>query len=125
MAGKTDGKYKITLPKFFCNQEGFVYCVRVLDFIKIGRTNNPSNRLSQYENYPPFNSEIIFCEKVYDYKFYERVLQIYLLEFQHKGEWFEIPEFWLSNVNKNVIDMFNGIDKQIKEYIDEERNKRL
>lgn len=89
---------KITIYK----TTGFLYLLKISGKYKIGITVNPKNRFSVYSADNPDIMEIIFCEKVREYKKLETEIKKIFKDKNHKGEWF--------NFNDNDV-------KKIKEII--------
>lgn len=111
---QTKGKYKIVMPKFYTiskQSKGYVYVVRVDNFIKIGSTKSPKTRLEKYKTFPPFKYDILLLEEVEDRMFYERSLQTMLINFQIQGEWFEMPN-WKSP-KKQAKDLLKYSKRQV------------
>jgi hypothetical protein len=105
-------KFPIKIPDYiYKDNKGFVYVIKIDNYIKIGSTKSLERRLSFYKTFPPFNYELILASEVYDMKFYERAMQYYFIEFQEKGEWF------------NIEIMGDDVYKQVKYYIQEITNK--
>lgn len=104
----------LPIPKYLEVNIGDVYIIKVGDYIKIGRSTNALNRFKQYESFPPFTIDILLHERVIDYKFYERALQNYLIEYQIKGEWFDLPKY-TPDYKDILLKEFKRIDKQVKD----------
>lgn len=111
---QTKAKYKIVMPKFYTiskQAKGHVYIVRVDNFIKIGSTKSPKNRLEKYKMFPPFKYDVLLLEEVEDRVFYERSLQTMLIKFQIQGEWFEMPNW--ESPKKQAKDLLKYIKRQV------------
>jgi hypothetical protein len=105
-------KYRIVMPKYLENNFGFIYAIRLGDYIKIGKTKDVDRRIRTYENLPPFNVEVIIAEVVPDQNFFERALQMYFIEFQVKGEWFNMPQYDM-DYKEEILTEYNRILKQV------------
>lgn len=101
------------LPKYLEYRPGWVYAVKVGDFVKIGRTKSPKNRLEKYKMYPPFNTEVIFLKAAPDQRFFERALQLYFSEFAFRGEWYDLPKYKL-DYKKEIEQEYERIMEQVK-----------
>lgn len=112
-------KYNIKIPEYYVvskKSKGYVYIVKIDNYIKIGSTHNLKNRLNSYKSFPPFNFELLLAKEVEDRVFYERALQACMLELQEKGEWFHRPAVW-EDCKKGANDLFKYIEQEIKTQI--------
>ena len=106
--------FEIKLPKMLEYHPGYVYAVKVGDYIKIGRTHRPDYRLRGYSAFPPFDYELVLLERVPDCKFFERALQVPFIEFQVKGEWFDMPKYNM-DYKQEIRKIFDDIFRQVKD----------
>ena len=111
-------KYRISLPSFYHQNDkkknGYIYVVKIGEYVKVGRAKNLDNRLKVYKSFPPFAYELLLSKKVEDCYFFERAIQKCLLEYQIKGEWFELPTQWTKNPKKGACDILKYVEKQVK-----------
>lgn len=107
-------KFIIQLPNYLEYNPGYIYAIRVGDHIKIGRTWSHKRRLEYYASFPPFEYEILLLESVPDSKFFERAIQLAFIEFQVKGEWFDMPKYDM-DFRAEIKTIFNKILMQVKD----------
>lgn len=106
-------KFNIKTHNYIYDKPGYVYAIKIGDYLKIGKTFNIQKRLEHYGSFPPFEYEILMVDYVCDNSFYERHFQSIFKEFQVKGEWFYIGD--VTRYHEYVVDNYKYLLEQIND----------
>ena len=71
--------------------KGYIYLIESGGFVKIGRTNNPKNRIKNYVTENPNPQKILLVFPVSNPEVVEREVHKGFTEDRHRGEWFVPP----------------------------------
>lgn len=72
-------------------EQGYIYVIKVFDYYKIGKTQNPNNRFGEYTKLMQ-EPEVIVLRNVYNYHNVEIKLH-QMFEHKHtRGEWYELND---------------------------------
>jgi hypothetical protein len=116
ISGLKSKKMDIRVPTFYrYNNKGWIYAIKVGDYLKIGSTSSPERRFERYTSVPPFEIEVLILEEVEDKTFYERAFQSMFMDYQVKGEWFYIGD--VERYTEYVIDNYEHVKKEISKLI--------
>ena len=80
-------KRKERIPK-----KGFIYLIESNSLYKIGRCQNPRDRIKAYKTENPFGIKVIFQKEVDDYIDKEAKLLKKFKDKNYRGEWFKLNE---------------------------------
>lgn len=100
------------LDKPFNKKSGFIYIISFEDtnkekFYKIGKENNPKQRISAIQTSNPFQIKIELCFYVCNVEEIENKLHTIFSENRLKGEWFELDYNKIQKIKEIIV--FGGV----------------
>lgn len=72
-------------------EQGYIYVIKVLDYYKIGKTQNPNNRFGEYTKLMK-EPEVVILKKVSNYNNVEVELHKMFSHKHTRGEWYELND---------------------------------
>ena len=112
ISGLGTDKMKLTIPKDSKKPKaGYVYAIRIDDYIKIGCTFSLDQRLHKYATFPPFSFEVLLTDYVLDKRMVERTWQVTFKDRQVKGEWFYVGD--VEDAHKLVVESYLEVKKNL------------